>query len=228
MSLPPQTFGTIPAAPEGAGPGPAAVEASKVIAHAAQLGLVHDISQPLSAMRNFVYVLKLSASQLPEEQQNLIRGLEAEIDRAIAIIRSTARAEPQDLGTCDFVHALSEAMGLFALSSDPRPGIAMAVPERPMIVTGSLPVLGKVLFSLIEIAAAGGAGASVSLTAEGADAVAVISTGGPLAADSSRGLGLALCSRIAVMLGGVLAQQRDENGGTVIRFKVPFAAQGQP
>ena len=227
MSFTDQTSGTIQAAPEGAKPGLAAVEASRLIAYAAQLGLVHDISQPLSAIRNFVYVLKLSAPQLPVEQRSLIAGLDAEIERAIAVMRAVERPEPEEPGTCDLAHALADAMGLFALSSDPRPGIVMAVPDKPMIVTGSVPVLGKVLFSLIEIAAAGGAAARVSLKAEGGDALAEIDAGVPQVPDvGCRGLGLLLCSRIAVMLGGSLGKERKESGGTFIRLRIPFASAG--
>lgn len=72
-------------------------EASRILAYAAMSdGIVHEISQPLAAMRNYVYALKGATVMQPGQAQTpLIDQLGVEIDRAIEVVRNIRQMGPQ-------------------------------------------------------------------------------------------------------------------------------------
>lgn len=204
--------------------------ASRIIACAAERGLLHDISQPLSAIRNYSHVLKTfpSAGALPEAQLTLIHHLDAEIDRIVEMLRNTQRTELQDIESCDLHTALEDAVLLIDHTGDPL--AQMTLPADSVTVAGDRPVIAQVLFSLVDAAMSRGGAVRVSVTADGDGAViAVESSGGPVSNHEGRGLGLALCRRIAQVLGGSLAEEGTEEGGRTWRLRLPLASvAGEP
>ena len=96
-------------------------EASRLLAYAAMSGgIVHEISQPLAAIRNYVYALKVSLSlrQASEEHRAIADHLGEEVDRAIEVVRNVRRMgpqEPQDSGVCDIHEAIAHSVRLVTL-----------------------------------------------------------------------------------------------------------------
>ncbi|MCA3573002.1 MAG: hypothetical protein IOC86_03735, partial [Aestuariivirga sp.] len=176
------------------------VEASRLLALAAiSGGIVHEISQPLAAIRNYVYSLKVHLSMHPgtEEQSVIARLLGEEIDRAIEVVRNVRRlASPdmQETGACDLQEAIEHSVRLVALGLTPPPPIAIHVPEPRMRVAGSLPMLGQVIVNLLNnaiasSAEAGRAGAEVRVRlADGFAHIAVDDFGNGVSHEAARTL----------------------------------------
>lgn len=223
-------------------------EMSRLLAYAAiSGGIVHEISQPLAAIRNYVYALKVSLNLRPdtEEQRAVADHLGVEVDRAIEVVRNVRRMgpqDPQDPGICDIREAIDHSVRLVTLGRNPPPPISIHQREKDVWVKGSLPLIGQVIVNLMKnalsaSAAAGRPGAKVTVTAEDGFArieVADYGTGVSEAAaktiftpfsKSARGgmgLGLAICQRIASTLGGSLSWKNSEAGGAVFTFTVPL------
>ena len=224
------------------------VEASRLLALAAiSGGIVHEISQPLAAIRNYVYSLKVHLSMHPgtEEQSVIARHLGEEIDRAIEVVRNVRRLaspEMQETCACDLQEAIEHSVRLAALGLTPPPPIAIHAPEPRTRVAGSLPMLGQVIVNLLNnaIAAsaeAGRAGAEVRVRlADGFARITVDDFGNGVSAEAARtlfspfskstrggmGLGLAICQRLAATLGGSLSWE-NRSGGASFTFTVPIA-----
>ena len=100
-------------------------EASRLLAYAAiSGGIVHEISQPLAAIRNYVYALKVSLSLRPAggEHRAIADHLGEEIDRAIEVVRNVRRMgpqDPQDTGVCDIHEAIAHSVRLVTLGCSP-------------------------------------------------------------------------------------------------------------
>jgi C4-dicarboxylate-specific signal transduction histidine kinase len=132
---------------------------------------------------------------------------------------------------------------LVSLGSRPPPPITIVPAVRPVVISGSLPIIGQVVVNLLKnalsaSAAAGRAGAEVDVKVDGGIAgiaVADLGTGvsehaaklmfAPFAKSSrgGMGLGLSICERIATSLGGSLSWENSGNAGAVFRFRVPLA-----
>lgn len=223
-------------------------EMSRLLAYAAiSGGIVHEISQPLAAIRNYVYALKVSLNLRPdtEEQRAVADHLGKEVDRAIEVVRNVRRMgpqDPQDPGICDIREAIDHSIRLVTLGRHPPPPIAIVQRDQHVWVKGSLPLIGQVVVNLLKnalsaSAAAGRAGAQVTVTAadgfarvEVADygtgvskaAAKTIFTPFSKSARGGMGLGLAICQRIASTLGGSLSWKNSEAGGAVFTFTVPL------
>ena len=223
-------------------------EMSRLLAYAAiSGGIVHEISQPLAAIRNYVYALKVSLNLRPdtEEQRAVAQHLGVEVDRAIEVVRNVRRMgpqDPQDPGICDIREAIDHSMRLVTLGRNPPPPISIDQRGQDIWVKGSLPLIGQVMVNLLKnalsaSAAAGRAGASVVVIPEGgfahievADygtgvsdvAAQTIFTPFSKSARGGMGLGLAICQRIASTLGGSLSWKNSEAGGAVFTFTVPL------
>lgn len=223
-------------------------EISRLLAYAAiSGGIVHEISQPLAAIRNYVYALKVSLNLRPdtEEQRVVADHLGVEVDRAIEVVRNVRRMgpqDPQDPGICDIREAIEHSVRLVTLGRNPPPPIAIDQRDDDIWVKGSLPLIGQVLVNLLKnalsaSAAAERAGAAVTITADGgfaridvadfgtgvsADAAKTIFTPFSKSARGGMGLGLAICQRIASTLGGSLSWKNSEAGGAVFTFTVPL------
>jgi C4-dicarboxylate-specific signal transduction histidine kinase len=223
-------------------------EMSRLLAYAAiSGGIVHEISQPLAAIRNYVYALKVSLNLRPdtEEQRAVAQHLGVEVDRAIEVVRNVRRMgpqDPQDPGICDIREAIDHSMRLVTLGRNPPPPISIDQRDQDIWVKGSLPLIGQVMVNLLKnalsaSAAAGRAGASVVVVPEGgfarievadygtgvSDAAAkTIFTPFSKSARGGMGLGLAICQRIASTLGGSLSWKNSEAGGAVFTFTVPL------
>lgn len=223
-------------------------EMSRLLAYAAiSGGIVHEISQPLAAIRNYVYALKVSLNLRPdtEEQRAVADHLGVEVDRAIEVVRNVRRMGPQDPhdpGICDIREAIDHSIRLVTLGRNPPPPISIVQRDQDVWVKGSLPLIGQVIVNLMKnalsaSAAAGRPGARVTVTAadgfariEVADygtgvseaAAKTIFTPFSKSARGGMGLGLAICQRIASTLGGSLSWKNSEAGGAVFTFTVPL------
>jgi C4-dicarboxylate-specific signal transduction histidine kinase len=223
-------------------------EMSRLLAYAAiSGGIVHEISQPLAAIRNYVYALKVSLNLRPdtEEQRAVADHLGVEVDRAIEVVRNVRRMgpqDPQDPGICDIREAIEHSMRLVTLGRNPPPPITIDQHSHDIWVKGSLPLIGQVVVNLLKnalsaSAAAGRPGARVTVVAEGGfarvevadygsgvseDAAKTIFTPFSKSARGGMGLGLAICQRIASTLGGSLSWKNSEAGGAVFTFTVPL------
>lgn len=228
------------------------VEASRVLAFAAiSGGIVHEISQPLAAMRNYVYALKMSLKLRPasEEQRAILDHLGEEIDRATEVVRTVRRMgphDPQETGTCDIHEAIAYSVRLVTLGSNPLPPITVTCDEENPPVVGSLPMIGQVIVNLLKNAlsassAAGRPGAAVNVTLHGDCAeIAISDFGTGVSADAAKslfapfsksarggmGLGLSICQRIAQTLGGSLSWENRDSAGAIFTFRVPLAKEG--
>ena len=223
-------------------------EMSRLLAYAAiSGGIVHEISQPLAAIRNYVYALKVSLKLRPdtEEQRVVADHLGVEVDRAIEVVRNVRRMgpqDPQDPGICDIREAIDHSMRLVTLGRNPPPPIAIDQKNEDIWVKGSLPLIGQVMVNLLKnalsaSAAAGRPGASIKVAAEdGFAVIAVADYGSGVSEDAAKtiftpfsksarggmGLGLAICQRIASTLGGSLSWKNSDAGGAVFTFTVPL------
>jgi len=221
---------------------------SRLLAYAAiSGGIVHEISQPLAAIRNYVYALKVSLNLRPdtEEQRAVADHLGVEVDRAIEVVRNVRRMGPQDTqdpGICNIREVIDHSMHLVTLGRNPPPPIAVDQRGDDIWVKGSLPLIGQVIVNLLKnalsaSAAAGRAGAKVTVVAEdGFARIMVADYGSGVSDDAAKtmftpfsksarggmGLGLAICQRIASTLGGSLSWKNSEAGGAVFTFTVPL------
>jgi two-component system, LuxR family, sensor kinase FixL len=229
-------------------------EASRLLAYAAMSGgIVHEISQPLAAIRNYAYALKVSLSLRPAsaEHRGIADRLGEEAERAMEVVRNVRRMGPQDTderGVCDIHEAISHSVRLVTIGAHPAAPITLAPGEGRVLVAGSLPMIGQVVVNLLKNAlsassAAGRAGADVSVTLrEDSAEIAVADFGTGVSADAAKsmfspftkssrggmGLGLAICQRIATSLGGSLSWENGETAGAIFRFTVPLAKEGDP
>jgi signal transduction histidine kinase len=225
-------------------------EASRVLAYAAMSGgIVHEISQPLAAMRNYVYAMKGSANTQPDnEQAHMVDQLGVEIDRAIEVVRNIRLMGPQseqEIGACDAHEAIAHSIRLVSLGANPPAPITTSPVERPVLITGSLPIVGQVIVNLLKNAlsassAAGRSGAKVDVKIAGGSAeIAISDFGHGVSEDAAKsmfapftrssrggmGLGLSICQRIATGLGGSLSWENSGSSGAVFRFRVPLATE---
>jgi C4-dicarboxylate-specific signal transduction histidine kinase len=223
-------------------------EMSRLLAYAAiSGGIVHEISQPLAAIRNYVYALKVSLNLRPdtEDQRAVADHLGVEVDRAIEVVRNVRRMGPQDPhdpGICDIREAIDHSLRLVTLGRNPPPPIVIDQRNDDIWVKGSLPLIGQVIVNLLKnalsaSAAVGRPGARVTVVAdEGFARIEVADYGTGVSADAAKtiftpfsksarggmGLGLAICQRIASTLGGSLSWKNSEAGGAVFTFTVPL------
>jgi len=228
-------------------------EMSRLLAYAAiSGGIVHEISQPLAAIRNYVYALKVSLNLRPdtEEQRAVADHLGVEVDRAIEVVRNVRRMGPQDPhdpGICDIREAIEHSMRLVTLGRNPPPPIVIDQRDDDIWVKGSLPLIGQVIVNLLKnalsaSAAAGRPGAMVKVDAEdGFARIEVVDYGTGVSEAAAKtiftpfsksarggmGLGLAICQRIASSLGGSLSWKNSEAGGAVFTFTVPLEEEDQ-
>ena len=229
-------------------------EASRLLAYAAMSGgIVHEISQPLAAIRNYAYALKVSLGLRPAnpEHRTIADRLGEETERAMEVVRNVRRMGPQDtdeMGVCDIREAISHSVRLVTLGANPAPPITVTAEADGVLVAGSIPLIGQVVVNLLKnaisaSAAAGRAGAEVGITLHRDSAeVAVSDFGAGVSADAARslfapftrsahggmGLGLAISQRIAASLGGSLSWENGDTAGAIFRFTVPLAKEGDP
>jgi C4-dicarboxylate-specific signal transduction histidine kinase len=227
-------------------------EASRLLAYAAiSGGIVHEISQPLAAIRNYIHALKVAFSMrsAPDDHLAIADRLADEVDRAIEVVRNVRRmgpADPQDSGVCDIHEAVSNSVRLATLGCNPPPQVAIAEGEGRALIAGSLPMVGQVIVNLLKNAlgasqAAGRSGAEITVRLEQDHAeISVADHGAGVSDDAARtmfqpfsksarggmGLGLAICQRIASSLGGTISWENRGCGGAVFRFTVPLAREG--
>ena len=215
-------------------------------------GLVHEISQPLAALQNYLHVLRSSpeCAAMPEPMREIFGHLGVEADRVSEIVRNVRLMGPQDAkpdGSCLLSDAVAQSIRLVSMGLSPTPDITVsAADDGDVLVKGALPLLGQVIVNLLKNAlqassAAGQSGAVVFLRRVGAFAeIAVADRGLGVSPDAAAGLfepfsksscggmglGLAICKRIAANLGGAIAWENRAGGGALFTFHVPLAAEG--
>lgn len=226
-------------------------DVGRLLAYAAVSGgIVHEVNQPLAAIRNYAHALNVSLKlrEGSEEHLAIASHLCEEVDRAIEIIRNLRRLGPQDAdetGACNLREALQESIQLVSMGSS-LPPVSIHSAPGDVRVRGSLPLVGQVLVNLVNnalsaSAAAGRSGAEVSIITRGDIAAIEVADFGrgvapevaetlfsPFSKSSHRGmgLGLAICQRIATTLGGSLSWRNQEAGGAVFTFTIPLATEG--
>jgi C4-dicarboxylate-specific signal transduction histidine kinase len=227
-------------------------EASRLLAYAAiSGGIVHEISQPLAAIRNYVYALKVSFNirHVSAEYRAIADHLGEEVDRAIEVVRNVRNLGPanlQDGGVCDVQEVLAHSVRLATLGCSPSPPVIVCDGGSRALIAGSLPMVGQVIVNLLRNALsassdAGRTGAEVAVRFHDHQAMILVADHGhgvsPEAAKSmfqpfskstrgGMGLGLAICQRIATSLGGSLSWENRQGGGAVFKFTVPLAKEG--
>ena len=231
------------------------VEASRLLAYAAiSGGIVHEMSQPLAAIRNHAHRLKaaLVADGAGADCKAIAASLDEEAARAIQVVHTVRRMYPQhaeeEQGVCDVHDAIAHSVRLVSLGAALPPPIRVRTRGGRVLVAGSLPIIGQVVVNLLKNAlsassAAGREGAEVSITlGEGRAEVVVTDFGTGVPEEAARtmfapfvrsarggmGLGLAICQRIATNLGGSLTWENSQGAGAVFRFTVPLAREGAP
>jgi signal transduction histidine kinase len=217
-------------------------------------GIVHEISQPLAAIKNYIHALKasLEGRQTKAERMHLADMAGEEVDRAIQVVRNVRRlVGPQgltDTGSCDLREAVAHAIRLVNMGRNPVPPISVKAPDHAVMVTGSLPLIGQVLVNLLRNGleasqAAERTGAAVTIVEQGEFAEVAVSDFGagvsPAAAQTlftpfsmsshgGMGLGLAICKRIADTVGGTLSWRNAEFAGAVFTFAIPLVQEERP
>jgi C4-dicarboxylate-specific signal transduction histidine kinase len=228
-------------------------EASRLLAFATMSGgIVHEISQPLAAIRNYAYALKVSLGlrEGNQEHRAIVERLSEEAERAIEVVRNIRRMGPQEAdgeSVCDINEAIAHSVRLVSLGNEPPPPVVVTVREGRVLVAGALPMIGQVVVNLLKNAlsastASGRVGAEISVkVGEDMAEVTVADFGDGVSEDASKtmfspfaksargmGLGLAICQRIAESLGGSLSWENGKAGGAVFTFAVPLAKEGIP
>ena len=225
-------------------------EVSQLLAYAAVSGgIVHEISQPLAAMANYIYSLHSSLRGMAgsEEATALAVELDVEVKRAIEVVRNVRRMGPQDNlesgGTCDVSEAIAHSIRLVLLGRHPTPPITVNQSHQGIVVGGSLPLIGQVIINLLKNALSaseesGRRGARITVVLSGDNAeIKIEDFGVGVTADAAKtlfapfskstrggmGLGLAICQRIAMTLGGSLSWKNSPSGGAIFCFSVPIA-----
>lgn len=228
-------------------------EASRLLAYAAiSGGIVHEISQPLAAIRNYVHALNVSFTMRHacEEHRAIAEHLSQEVDRAIEVVRNVRRMGPADVqstGVCDIQEAIAHSVRLATLGCHPAPPIVICDGEGKAFIAGSLPMVGQVIVNLLRnalsaSAAAGRPGAEVAVRLIGGQAEIMVADHGEGVSEEAAksmfqpfsksvrggmGLGLAICQRIATSLGGSLTWENGMGGvGAIFKFTVPLASTG--
>lgn len=225
-------------------------EASRVFSYAVVAGgIVHEISQPLASLRNYIHVLRLS----PEVQaasgqfRSMLDDLGLEVGRAMDVVRNVRRMGAQgdeEYGRCNLLEAVANSIRLVSLGSRPPPLIRITGADmRDTEVNGALPLIGQVIVNLLKNGlqsseAAGRPGAVIHLERhDGCAAITVLDHGSGISPETAEriflpfvrsskggmGLGLAICQRIATNIGGTLTWENREGGGAAFRFSIPLA-----
>ncbi len=228
-------------------------EASRVMSYAVITGgIVHEISQPLSAIQNYVHVLRRSADSLlaTDSHRMILQHLGEEAERASEIVRSVRLMGPQEArsgGSCSLSEAVERSVRLVSLGVNPPPAITIRTAEQDDVrVMGTLPLMGQLIINLLKnalqaSACAGKSGAVIFLRRSGQFAeIAVADFGAGIKPEAAArlfepfsrsstggmGLGLAICSRIANHLGGWISWENRSAGGALFKFNVPLAEEG--
>lgn len=228
-------------------------EASRVLSYAVLAGgIVHEISQPLAAIRNYVHVLRNAPEgrRTSRRERGVAGYLEAEVDRAIEVVRTVRTMGPQersDPGCCMLSDAVTNSIRLVSLGISPSPNIRITGDDVTGVqVRGSLPMMGQVIINLLKNAIqsseeAGVSGAMIDMRKQDDFAkISVIDYGRGVSHEAAQrmflpfvrsskggmGLGLAICQRIASSVGGSLTWENRESGGASFTFTIPLAEKG--
>ncbi len=229
-------------------------EAGRVMSYAVITGgIIHEINQPLAALRNYAHILRTSPEFMaaPASFRAIVGLMGEESDRITEIVRNVQLLGPQESrldGSCRLAEAVEQSIRLLALGAQSAPAITVSSSgPDDILVRGSLPLIGQVIINLLRNAlqassVAGRAGARIFLRRAGDYAeVAVADFGSgvrpeaaarlfvPFASSSGKGmgLGLSICQRIARNLDGSISWENLEAGGAVFRFHVPLIEKGR-
>lgn len=212
--------------------------------------IAHDLKTPLTRLRNKAEeALRGEASDeayrtaltgIIEESDGLIRTFNA----LLMIARAEAGNQREGMGPVDLGEIARGVGELYEPVAD-EAGVTLTVAAGPMPVTGSRELLGQVIANLVDNAlkygrVEGQAGdVTVTVAAEGPDAVLTVADRGPGIADADRGrvldrfvrletsrsrpgsgLGLSLAAAVARLHGGSIALG-DNQPGLKVTLRLP-------
>ena len=215
--------------------------------------IAHDLKTPLTRLRNKAEeALRGEASDeayrtaltgIIEESDGLIRTFNA----LLMIARAEAGNQREGMGPVDLGEIARGVGELYEPVAD-EAGVTLTVAAGPMPVTGSRELLGQVIANLVDNAlkygrVEGQAGeVTVTVAAEGAEAVLTVADRGPGIADADRGrvldrfvrletsrsrpgsgLGLSLAAAVARLHGGSIALG-DNQPGLKVTLRLPRSA----
>ena len=215
--------------------------------------IAHDLKTPLTRLRNKAEeALRGEASDeayrtaltgIIEESDGLIRTFNA----LLMIARAEAGNQREGMGPVDLGEIARGVGELYEPVAD-EAGVTLTVAAGPMPVTGSRELLGQFIANLVDNAlkygrVEGQAGeVTVTVAAEGAEAVLTVADRGPGIADADRGrvldrfvrletsrsrpgsgLGLSLAAAVASLHGGSIALG-DNQPGLKVTLRLPRSA----
>lgn len=209
-------------------------------------GIVHEISQPLSSIKNYVHLLRSPSKAPATARKRYLANLGEEVDRVVETVRNVRRMaldQQVDIGSCDLLEALQNSVRLAAFGKPKEVEVECTVQEPEVRVLGSLPLIGQVLVNLIRNAIDaseqnGSHRVKVDVIKQGSDARVSVRDYGlgvsssfvdriflPFSGQSEggMGIGLAICKRIVDSLGGDIEWQNLREGGAVFSFTIPLA-----
>ena len=228
-------------------------EASRVLSYAMITGgVIHEISQPLSAMRNYIHVLKASPEfrEAPASYRMIAGFLGEEAARLAEIIRNVRLMGPDEgrfEGNCRLAEAIDLSVRLVMLGVSQRTPISVSMAGgADLRVRGSASLTGQVIVNLLKNAlqasqSAQHRGVEIIVRETGRFAEISVADFGPginpeaaarlftpftRSSGGGMGLGLSLCQRIARKLGGSVSWENRETGGALFKFNVPLAGRG--
>ncbi len=211
-------------------------------------GIVHEISQPLAAIKNHLHTLKVATAteQARERRAAIVDSLAEEVDRAIQVVRNVRQLEvgdPEEAGVCALDEAIGHAIRLVSIGQKPPPDIKVISDGKGAVAAASLPLVSQVVVNLLNnalsaSASSGRRGAEISVDAKGEEAeISVADFGSGVSPDvaarlftpftksahGGMGLGLAISRRIVDNVGGSISWRNRETGGAVFTIRIPLA-----
>jgi two-component system, OmpR family, sensor histidine kinase KdpD len=213
----------------------------------------HDLRTPLAGIKAAVSSLRQKDVEWSaSDRDELLATIEDSADRLDAIVSNLLDASRLQAGAFSVQArpvALDEVVGAALLSvSEPAGKVRVEVPEDLPLVAADPGLLERVLVNLIDNAVRYGGDAEVSASAGEFSAKVLIRDHGPGVPEAERerlfepferlgdrngpvsgtGLGLSVARGFTEAMGGTLIADRDEDGGLVMRLRLPLAGKGTP
>ena len=200
----------------------------------------HDLRNPLAAVLNSLYLLRVSLNEdLTEEQERHIQVAEREITKATSIVEHiTEYVRPRKPTFAPF--GLGQLVGEILEVTPARAGVTVLLEVPPMTLVGDRIQIGQVLTNLVTNAldAVGERGClRIAASVEGRRAVLTVEDNGPGIEPSledrifepfyttkhqGTGLGLAIVRRLIEANGGSITLDHDASKGTRFLLSFPY------
>ena len=211
-------------------------------------GVAHELNNPLEGMSNYLVLAKDALARGDGEgAARHLSAVKQGLDRAAGVVRQVlAHADPAKapMAPCDLNDVLRETVEFVRSRREfGHVAIGLELAPSPVVVLGSVVMLGQVAMNLLVNACEAQAGSGevrVVSRREADRAVAEFMDRGPGVAEADRrrifepffstkhstGLGLAICHTIVGQHGGELTVEPRPGGGSLFRMQLP-AGEGQ-